>query len=87
MLHGDPRLALFFADYSLGLLGLRDGRTKFIYELESKRSRMFDLEDDPGEQINVASENVDRAAHYRQLLRSWAAAQMNRAPPNPAPGP
>jgi sulfatase-like protein len=87
MLHGDPRLALFFADYSLGLLGLRDGRTKFIYELESKRSRMFDLEDDPGEQINVATENVERAARYQQLLQNWAAAQMNRAPPNPAPSP
>ena len=28
-------MALFATDYSLGFLGLRDGRWKFIYELES----------------------------------------------------
>jgi len=27
-LNGKPRMALFFADYSLGLLGLRDGRSE-----------------------------------------------------------
>ena len=34
-----PRMALFFADYSLGLLGLRDGPWKFVYELNSKRAK------------------------------------------------
>ena len=33
MLDGAPRMALFFADYSLGLLGLRDGPWKFVYEI------------------------------------------------------
>jgi hypothetical protein len=33
MLDGAPRMALFFADYSLGLLGLRDGPWKFVYEM------------------------------------------------------
>ena len=36
-------MALFFADYSLGLLGLRDGQRKFIYELGSGRARLFDV--------------------------------------------
>ena len=39
VLDGEPNMALFFADYSLGLLGLRDGPWKFIYELDSGRSR------------------------------------------------
>jgi hypothetical protein len=47
MLDSAPRMALFFADYSLGLLGLRDGAWKFVYELESGRAKLFDLERDP----------------------------------------
>jgi sulfatase-like protein len=78
VLHGDPRMALFFADYSLGMLGLRDGSTKFIYELDSGRARMFDLEKDPGERQNVAGEHMERARYYEKLLRGWAAAQKYR---------
>jgi hypothetical protein len=74
-LGADPRLALFFADYSLGLLGLRDGPMKFIYELDSGRARMFDLDADPGERLNVAGANVERSRYYEMLLRDWAAAQ------------
>jgi len=76
-LHADPRLALFFADYSLGLLGLRDGPMKFIYELDSGRARMFDLDADPGERLNVAGANVERSRYYQMLLRDWAAAQKH----------
>jgi len=69
------RMALFFTDYSLGLLGLRDGCTKFIHELESGRSRMFDLCRDPDERVDVAPRFADRAARYRARLRAWSAAQ------------
>lgn len=75
MLGGGPRLAFFFADYSRPLLGLRDGRMKFIYELDSGRSRMFDLEQDPGERFNVADRNLERGREYEMLLRRWRAAQ------------
>jgi hypothetical protein len=34
MLGAERRPARFFADYSMSLLGLRDGRWKFIYELD-----------------------------------------------------
>src|SRR5947207_2212548 len=40
MLDGAPRMALFFADYSLGLLGLRDGPWKFVYEVGSGRAKL-----------------------------------------------
>jgi hypothetical protein len=39
------------------------------------RSRMFDLESDPGERLNVAGGNVERAREYERLLRGWSAAQ------------
>ena len=73
-LDGSPRMALFFADYSLGFLGLRDGRYKFIYDLGSGRSRMFDVEADPGETRDVSGE-FRRAGWYSETLRRWSGAQ------------
>ena len=77
-LDGEQRLALFFADYSRGLLGLRDGPMKFIDDLESGRGRMFDLDRDPGETRDVAAGFPDRARWYRRNLRGWSAAQQAR---------
>src|SRR4029450_2710464 len=69
VLNVGPRMALFFADYSLGLLGLRDGRMKYIYELESDRSRLFDLSVDPDETRNLAAQNAAAAGWYARRLR------------------
>jgi sulfatase-like protein len=80
VLDARPRMALFFADYSLGLLGLRDGRLKYIYEIESGRSRLFDLDRDPQEASNLADRNPEAARWYRQRLRQWSAAQKARLP-------
>jgi arylsulfatase A-like enzyme len=70
-----PRLAFFFADYSLGLLGLRDGPRKVIYELASNRARLFDLSRDPGESSDLAAREAERARWYAENLRAWSAAQ------------
>jgi arylsulfatase A-like enzyme len=78
LLDGQTRMALFCTDYSLGFLGLRDGRWKLIHELESGRSRLYDLEDDPEEQRDVAALYPERAAVYREHLLRWAAAQKYR---------
>lgn len=75
---GEPRVALFFADYSLGLLGLRDGARKYILELNSGRSQLFDLDADPGEQTNIADRERERVRWYADDLRDWSAAQKER---------
>jgi hypothetical protein len=75
MLDDQPQLALFFADYSLGMLGLRDGPMKFIYELRSGRAQLFDLRDDPDERRNVADLHIGQVREYERTLRSWSAAQ------------
>jgi phosphoglycerol transferase MdoB-like AlkP superfamily enzyme len=80
-------MALFFTDYSFGLLGLRDGPWKFIYELESGRSRLFDLTSDPWEVTNVATQHPERVSSYRRHVLDWSGAQRamildaNRTPP------
>ena len=77
MLDGEPRMALFFADYSLGMLGLRDGSRKFIYALDSGRSKIFDLEKDPQEKMDLSDRYVVQANSYAQDLQSWSAAQKH----------
>jgi arylsulfatase A-like enzyme len=75
MLDATPRMALFFADYSLGLLGLRDARWKFVYEIGSGRTRLFDLERDPAEMSDVSGVERARASWYGQVVRGWSSAQ------------
>ncbi len=71
MLEPDARMAFFFADYSLGLLGLRDGRFKMIDQPDARRSKLFDLEADSGERTDLSSRYPDRAAWYARNLRAW----------------
>jgi hypothetical protein len=78
LLSAEPRMALFCTDYSLGLLGLRDGRWKMIHELDSGRSQLFDLRADPEEKNDLSEQMPERAAVYRDHLLRWAAAQKYR---------
>jgi arylsulfatase A-like enzyme len=71
-------MALFFADYSLGLLGLRDGSLKVIYAIDSGRSSLFDLDADPEERVNLADRNPERVRWYVENLKGWSAAQKQR---------
>jgi hypothetical protein len=68
-------LALFCTDYSLALVGLRDGRRKLIHELDSGGSRLFDLETDPDERHDLSDAFPERADAYREHLLRWSANQ------------
>lgn len=65
------RMALFFTDYAIGWLGLRDGCWKAIVEVESRRSRLFDVCRDPRETADLSREQADRADAYRERLEAW----------------
>jgi hypothetical protein len=78
LLGGEPRMALFCTDYSLGLVGLRDGRWKMLHELDSGRSQLFDLEADQDEKCDLSGRLPERTAVYREHLLRWAAAQKYR---------
>ncbi len=80
-LNGQPRMALFFADYSLGLLGLRDGRYKYIYDLGSGRAKMFDLVSDPRETRDVSLSHREAAEWYKTRVQSWTEAQKSYLEP------
>jgi sulfatase-like protein len=77
MLAAEPRMAFFLADYSLGLVGLRDGPLKFIYELDAGRSKLFDIDNDPEETRDLSDREPWRTRWYAQNLRNWSAAQTH----------
>jgi len=78
ILDGPRRKALFFTDYSLGLVGVRDGPLKFIHETESGRSMLFDVRRDPRESVNIADRHPDRVRAYETDVKGWSAAQKRR---------
>lgn len=78
LLRGEPGVARFFTDHSSLLLGLRQDRWKCIVEPEAGRARLFDLEADPGETIDVAGREPERASSCRRDLEAWADAQALR---------
>lgn len=78
VLGGVERISLFYTDYSLGLLGLRDGPWKFIYELESGRRRLYNLTHDPDEMRNMAGALPSLAEHYSRRVQGWAASERGR---------
>ena len=75
LLRPQPRMALFFTDYSIGWLGLADGCWKYLYEMEAARSRLYDVCADPRESRDRAAEFPDRVSAYRDRLEAWASAQ------------
>jgi membrane-anchored protein YejM (alkaline phosphatase superfamily) len=75
LLEARARLALFFTDYSLGWLGLRDERWKFIHGLDGGRAKLFDLREDPEERRNLAGQFPARVSAYRQHLLRWSSSQ------------
>ncbi len=77
LLAPEPRMALFFTDYAQGLLGLRDGPLKAIHELDSGRTRLFDLSNDRAEARDAAEEQPERIEAYRKHLLDWSAAQKH----------
>jgi len=73
----DPRndMALFFTDYSLGFLGLADGCWKYIFEVDSQRSKLYDMCADARETNDRSSDESVRVDRYRQSLQDWISAQ------------
>jgi phosphoglycerol transferase MdoB-like AlkP superfamily enzyme len=69
------RMALFFTDYSLGWLGLRDGCWKYQLEIDADRSKLFEVCHDPDETADLSAGQPARVQAYRMRVTQWSAAQ------------
>jgi hypothetical protein len=78
LLRPESRMALFYTDYSIGWLGLADGCWKYLYEIDSRRSRLFDVCADSGETRDRVADYPERVTFYRDRVVAWAAAQKDR---------
>lgn len=67
-----PPRTCFYAANDDYLLGLREGRLKYIYNVTTGREEVYDLEADPDEQTNLASTRPEaERARFRQRLAAW----------------
>ena len=68
-------MALFCTDYSLRLMGLRDGCWKYLYEMDSGRSKLFDLCEDGSELKDLSGSHPEIVGAYRERVMGWSSAQ------------
>jgi len=68
----DGRPAYFYCVGNFVVLGLRDGRYKYHYYVDSGLEELFDLEADPREQKNLASQHAERCSDYRKRVGGLA---------------
>jgi arylsulfatase A-like enzyme len=66
-----PGRAYFYAANDDYLLGVREGKWKYIYNATRGRDELFDVETDPREQRNAAKQHPDLCHRLRQRLAAW----------------
>ncbi len=77
-----PPRAYFYAANDDYLLGVREGRFKYVYNVTMGKDELYDLLADPGEQVNLAAQQPQKCAELRQRLAAWkhsAAERLARA--------
>jgi len=80
LLDPGPRMSLFFTDYSLGWLGLYDACGKYLFEINSGRSKLYNVCKDSDETNDLSDREPDRISAYRSRLEQWIAAQSRSWP-------
>jgi phosphoglycerol transferase MdoB-like AlkP superfamily enzyme len=63
--------AYFYAANDDYLLGVREGKWKYIYDATGGRDELYDLEADAGEARNLARSHQDLCRALRQRLAAW----------------
>ena len=67
----------YFNPYSDIQFGFREGNFKFIYNATSNEYSLFDLTNDPHEDINIAAKNKAYVVESKKQLNSWIRYQTN----------
>lgn len=73
-----PPRAYFYAANDDYLLGLREGRFKYVYNVTLGRDQLYDLLADPLEQVNLAEQHPEKCAELRRRLAAWKRSAAER---------
>lgn len=68
LLDQPARVVRFATEQAVRRVGLRDGRWKFIWDEDSRRAQLFDLEADPEEERDLAPDKADLVERYRDCV-------------------
>jgi arylsulfatase A-like enzyme len=63
-----PERVYFFSTGNEVVLGVREGRHKYHYYVDSGREELFDLAADPAEATNLAAGHPDRTSRFRRRV-------------------
>lgn len=66
-------------------LAIRDGKWKFLVDMEGKAPELYDLEANPGETINLVDKHPDIAAGLEEKVRKWLKETSPYSPDEAAP--
>ena len=72
-----PRAYFYVAEDRFSL-GVREGNWKYIFDLREGTEQLYDLDRDPTEQQNLASQEPERCARLRQRLAAWTEANRRQ---------
>jgi arylsulfatase A-like enzyme len=72
-----PRAYFYVAEDEF-MLGVREGRWKYIFNVREGSHELFDLQTDPDEQTNVAAAHPDICARLRRHLAAWTDANRRQ---------
>lgn len=73
-----PRAYFFAAARGQYLLGVREARWKYIIDARREEEELYDLENDPLEQVNVSADHPKRATRLRQRLAAMMKANEDK---------
>jgi arylsulfatase A-like enzyme len=61
------KMAVFHTSWNDELMGVRDGRWKYIQRMRDSREELYDLDADPGERADMAADNPSVVSRYRTV--------------------
>ncbi len=64
------QLALLHTSYRDDIIGVRDGKWKYMYNMGTGKEELYDLGSDPGEQKNVIAHNKKTGLKFKNYIKS-----------------
>jgi arylsulfatase A-like enzyme len=72
------KMAVVHTSWNDELMGVRDGKWKYIKRMKDSREELYDLESDPGEKESVAEGNTAIAERYRKVADDMVAYMLEQ---------